>query len=173
MTYTVRPDTKDYDSYYGRYISLVQDGDLLRIYADQLDNLTARLTGLSEEVAGFRYEEEKWSVKQVLGHIADTERVFSYRLLCIARGEKAALPTFDQDEYVAQGHFNERSIGDLVAEFSAIRQSSMALLKSLTDVTLHNTGTVKNHPTTALAIVCIIAGHTQHHLNILNDKYHV
>jgi uncharacterized damage-inducible protein DinB len=117
------------------------------------------------------YAEGKWSMKEVLGHIIDTERIFAFRALCIARGESQALPGFDENEYVTNANFNHQSIDDLLLQLMYTRKSTLLLLRSLSEADLSKTGTANGKSVTANAIFWIIAGHLQHHLNVLTTRY--
>jgi hypothetical protein len=152
---------------------MVPDGDLIEICVGQIQSLSAVVSNLSEDQAEFRYAAGKWSVKEVIGHLADTERVCSYRLLCASRGDPTPMPSFDEDAYVIQGAFHKRPVLGVLDEWCTVRESTISLLKSLTPASLQNVGSFRNRPTTALAIACIIAGHLNHHMNILHERYQV
>lgn len=128
-----RPEIDEYSAYYERYITLVPDGDLVRILKDQQTKTTELLERVSEEEGGYRYAPKKWSLKEVIGHITDTERIMSYRLLRIARGDSTPLVSFDQDLYVASANFDNLIINHHLAEFQAVRQSTLTLLAGLSD----------------------------------------
>jgi len=161
----------EYAPYYQTYINLVPDGDILKILEEQLSETTSLLVGISDEQALFRYAPGKWSVKEVLGHIADTERIMSYRLLSIARGETAALPGYDDMLYVQNAKFESQSMDELLQNFSAIRKSTIHLLKSLSQEALLRRGNANGFEVSARAIAFIIAGHERHHRNIVRDRY--
>ncbi len=124
-----------------------------------------------EKNASFRYAEEKWSVKEVLGHIVDAERVFSYRALCIARGEKQSLPSFDENEYVQQANFDKRTLRNLLDEYDSVRLATVALFKSFSEEILMRKGIANGESITVQALLYIIAGHEIHHRRILDEKY--
>ena len=109
----MRPEPGDYAPYYERYIKLVEGDDILKILNEQSKKTQEVLNSFSEHKGNFRYAEGKWTVKEVVGHLLDTERVFAYRALCIARGEKKSLPGFEQDDYVKDGNFNRRELFEL------------------------------------------------------------
>jgi uncharacterized damage-inducible protein DinB len=166
-----RPQQGDYALVYENYISLVPSGDFLQILDDQRRELTGLLSELSDEQAEFRYAPGKWSIKEVLGHIIDAERIFAYRLLRIARGDQTPLPGFEQDGFIKHGNFSERKLEDLLHEFSAVRESTICLVRSLDDVAWRRRGTASQKDVSVLALAFIIAGHDRHHRMILEKHY--
>ena len=121
--------------------------------------------------ADYRYAEGKWSVKEVLGHMLDAERIFAYRALCIARGEQQSLPAFEEDEYVKNGFFSERSLDSLLVEFMYLRKSTVHLLSGLNEEALQRTGTANKLQVKAISVFWIMAGHVQHHLQVIRERY--
>ncbi len=119
----------------------------------------------------YRYAEGKWTVKEVLGHICDTERILGYRALCIARGEQKELPGFDENHYVSNGYFNKRSLYDLAHEFSIVRESNIALFKSFDENILDKKGTANKNIMSVRSILFMIAGHEKHHINVIKERY--
>lgn len=168
MQITARPP---HDSAIGPYLKHLPEGDLIEIFEQQMTKLMALIGRLSDREAEFRYEVGKWSIKEVLGHLSDCERVFSYRLLVTARSDSTPMASFEQDDYVLSGGFDSRTIRDLLEEWVSVRKSTLSLLRSLTATSLNNGGTLWNVPTTALTVACITAGHTNHHIEILEDRY--
>lgn len=166
-----RPQTGDYAAYYGKYIALVPGGDFLETLASQLRDTSALLSPLADSEGDFRYAPGKWSIKETLGHVNDAERIFSYRMLRIARGDQAPLPGFEQDDYVKTGNFSARRLSDLLAEFTSIRQATIALVRSLDTAAWLRRGVASQNEVTALALAFIIAGHERHHWLILRDRY--
>ena len=166
-----RPQKTDYAGFFEKYVALVPGGDFLEILEEQHAGLLHMLSPLSDRQADFRYESGKWSIKEVLGHLSDAERIFSYRLLRIARGDQTPLPAFEQDDYMAPGNFPARQLADLLDESSAVRRASIALIRSLDDKAWLRRGTVSGKEITALALAFIIAGHQRHHRNILEERY--
>src|SRR6516165_7480559 len=166
-----RPYAGDYALSYGKYIALVPGGDFLEILASQLQDTRALLSPLNDAQGDFRYAPGKWSVKETLGHINDAERIFSYRMLRIARGDQAPLPGFEQDDYVKTGNFSARRLSDLLAEFTSIRPATIALMRSLGTAAWLRRGVASQNEVTALALAFIIAGHERHHWLILRDRY--
>lgn len=165
------PQQNEYNPYYEKYISLIPDGDILVFLKNQHEELQALLRDVTNEKGEYRYAPGKWSLKEVLGHMADTERVMSYRLLAISRGETAAFPSFDQDEYVENANFNELQLSDILSDLALVRQSTCSLIASLSIDAQKRSGSVANYPTTARALAYIIAGHELHHLAIIKEKY--
>jgi uncharacterized damage-inducible protein DinB len=166
-----RPQTGDYAPYYASYIALVPEGDLLGMLENSIPEWGALLGGLTEAQANFRYEPSKWSVKESIGHVADTERIFAYRVLRIARGDQTPLPGFEQDDYVREGNFSERTLADLLEEFSAVRRATLTLLRSLPDKAWLRRGIANQKEVTVTAIAFIISGHERHHRAILEQRY--
>jgi uncharacterized damage-inducible protein DinB len=166
-----RPQKGDYADYFGKYIDLVPSGDFLELLQKQKQDLLQLLSILSEEQADFRYALGKWSIKEVVGHINDTERIFTYRLMRIARGDQTALPSFEQDPYIKAGNFSARTLKDLLDEFSAIREASIALVRSLDDAAWQRRGISSQKEITTTALAFIIAGHVRHHEIQLQDRY--
>jgi len=166
-----RPHAGDYALAYGKYIALVPGGDFLEILDSQLRDTSALLSPLTDAQGDFRYAPGKWSVKETLGHINDAERIFSYRMLRIARGDKAPMAAFEQDDYVKTGKFEARKLPDLLEEFNSIRQATIALVRSLDTEAWLRRGVANQKEVTALALAFIIAGHERHHSMILRDRY--
>jgi uncharacterized damage-inducible protein DinB len=167
-----KPEPGDYVPFYDTYIRLVpEESDLLAVYAAQEADVVAFFRELTEEQAAHRYANGKWSLKQVLGHVTDTERIMMYRLLCIARGDTTPLPGFDENTYVSGASFDDRTVVDLLGEFQAVRQATTALLRSLTTLQLQLAGTVNSNRATAAALVYMVAGHGVHHMNIVRERY--
>jgi len=167
----VRPQSDEYAISFKKYVDAVPDGELVAILESQLKDWQRLLTPLREEAGDFRYAPGKWTIKEVLGHVTDAERIFSYRLLRIARGDKTPLPGFEQDDYIKTAKSSSRRLKDLREEFEAVRRSSLALLVSLDDEALKRTGTASGNLVSARAMVFVIAGHDGHHLQILREKY--
>ncbi|HKN25277.1 MAG TPA: DinB family protein [Candidatus Acidoferrum sp.] len=166
-----RPQQGDYALYYENYVALVPSGDFLEILQNQRRELIEMLSPLSEEQAEFRYASGKWSIKEVIGHITDAERIFSYRLLRIARGDQTPLASFEQDGYIANGNFSARKLSDLLEEFSAVREATICLTRSLDHDAWLRRGTASQKEVSALALAFIIAGHERHHRLILEKRY--
>lgn len=166
-----RPDPSEYAPYFGRYISLVPDGAIVEILQHQTDEYAAIYRVISETKAAHRYAPDKWSIKQVLGHLCDAERMFAFRGLAASRAEKKMLPGFEQDDYVAAGSFDDRSWTDLVDEFASVRAASIALYRGMSDEMLTRRGHANNAEVSARACGFMIAGHERHHMNLLKERY--
>ena len=166
-----RPQPDEYAAYYLRYIEQVPDGDLLDLLRRQIEDTTALLAGVSERDAEFRYAEGKWSIRDVVGHLADVERIFVYRALCFARGERGMLPGFEENDYVDRAKFGERPLPGLVAEFQAVRAATVAFFAGLDAEELRRAGTANGKPFTVRSLAWIVAGHERHHAKILAERY--
>ncbi|HEU5217079.1 MAG TPA: DinB family protein [Gemmatimonadales bacterium] len=166
-----RPSATEFAAYYGRYIGTVPDGDLLRMLEEQGEQTTALLSGVPESRGGFAYGAGKWTLKEVLGHIADAERVFAYRALRIARGDQTPLPGFDQEPWVPQSGANARTLADLLGELRVVRAATLALLRHLPPEAVGRMGTASDQPVSVRALAWIIAGHERHHLAIVRERY--
>ncbi|UCG51812.1 MAG: DinB family protein [Candidatus Latescibacterota bacterium] len=166
-----RPGPDEYAPYFERYIKRVPDGDILDILAGQIERVYEFLGGIDEESAAHRYGPDKWSIKQVVGHIVDCERVFSYRALRFARDDKTPLPGFDQDEFVTRGHFDQRSLDDISNELRAVRLATLALFRSFEPEILLRRGTASGFEFTVRSIPYLVAGHELHHLDVIQDRY--
>jgi DinB superfamily len=161
----------EYAPYYERYVSLVAEGDLAATLERQLADTLGLLRGLNEEQGNHRYAPDKWSVKQVVGHMIDTERIFAYRALCIGRNDKTALPGFEQDDYVAGAQFDSLPLAHLVDEFAAVRQSNLRLFRGFSDEAWLRSGVASGNPLSTRAAVSIIAGHELYHVAVLKQRY--
>ena len=164
-----RPERTEYADFYANYVSLVPDGSVEEFLLKQWDELVAFLQTLSEEDASKPYAPGKWTTKQVLGHLCDTERVMSYRMMRFARGDKKELQGFEQDDYVTAGGFNSRVRQDLMVEFKNIRGATIALVGSIGPEAEVRTGAANGNPVSVRALAYIIAGHAQRHLNLLKE----
>jgi hypothetical protein len=166
-----RPEENEYPTYYESYLKLVPERNLLEILEHQLTNAVTLFSGLREEQGNIAYASGKWTVKEVVGHVMDTERIMSYRLLRIARGDKTPLAGFSEEDYAIEGSFSERPLSELVEEFQAVRKSTLSLLRGIPEHAWLRSGTANELPITARAIAYIIAGHGIHHTNIIKEKY--
>jgi uncharacterized damage-inducible protein DinB len=170
-TFRERPASTEYDPYYSRYIEQVPEGDVLGTLGWQMGDTLAFIRGLPEAAGDSRYAPGKWSVKEVLGHIADTERIFAYRALRIARGDTTPLPGYEQDDYVRAAHFDRRPLAALASEFESVRNATLSLFRSLDAAALLRRGVANEVEVTPRALAYIIAGHERHHLEILRTRY--
>ena len=166
-----RPKQNEYAPYYDTYIKKLDGNDIIKILSDQLKRTTNLLNSISEEKGNYSYADGKWSIKEMVGHLIDGERVFSYRALCIARGEQQPLPGFEQDDYVKIAQFDKRKLTSLVDEYKFTREADIALFKTFDEESKSRWGTASNNKVTVRALMFIIAGHEEHHINILKTKY--
>ena len=166
-----KPDETEYLPYYGKYISLVPDGDVVAALTAQLDETLALLRSITESEAGFRYAPDKWSIKELLGHVIDTERIFAYRALRFARNDKTALSGYEQDDYIRNASFDDCALADLASEFEHVRQSNIFLFKHLNYEAWTRRGLANENEVSVRALAYIIAGHELHHCEILRSKY--
>jgi DinB superfamily len=165
------PAPGEYAPYYSRYIDPVRDEDVLAALK-KLGKTTAQLlAGISEGRAMFRYAPGKWSIKEIVGHLTDAERVFSYRAVCIARGETAPLPGFDENAYVDQASFDSHTLVELASDLAATRSATVGLFERLNAAELARVGTANGKPISVRALAFIILGHERHHLRVLNERY--
>jgi hypothetical protein len=165
-----RPDKTEYAPYYERYVSLVT-GDVADVLGSQTTRLQDMITGMPEEKGEFRYADGKWSVKELLSHLIDGERMFAYRVLRISRGDETPIEGFEQDGYIENAHSNQRSFAEILEEFSLLRRANMILFKNLTDEDWSRLGTASDAKVSVRALAYIMAGHIEHHLGILKERY--
>jgi len=168
-----RPDPSEYVPYQKMYIELVQGDDIIRILSAQIDSTLWYLRSLSDVQGDFRYAPDKWNVKEVVGHLIDTERVFAYRALSISRLDQAALPGFEQDDWVHAAGSTKLPLAELASEFECVRRSNIYFFQHLSADAWMRRGVAAGHEFTVRAIAFIIAGHERHHLQILQTKYAV
>lgn len=165
-----RPDSTEYAEFYKNYIAGVPDGDVLTFLAKQPGDYRQLLKGMSEEAAQTEPAPGKWSVKQVLGHICDTERVLSYRALRFSRGDETELPGFEQDDYVREANSNARNLGELLDDFESVRTATVSLFRSLPPGAEMRRGKANKNPMTVRALAYIVAGHANHHYGLLKQQ---
>lgn len=166
-----RPAPGDYPGFYASYVETLADGDVVRMLEEQADDLLELLRALGEDGAGTRYASGKWSVKEVVGHVADAERVFAYRALRFARADATPLPGFDENAYVAAAGFDRRTVADLAEEFADVRRATVKFFCSLDAEALARSGTANGARVTVGALAWIIAGHERHHVRLLRERY--
>ena len=166
-----RPQPEEFAPYYSTYISKVGEGDVVQTLDAQVAEYRRALGGLDEARALFRYSPGKWTVKEVVGHVIDSERVFAYRALRFARADETPLPGFDENHFVSNAAFNSRSLDGLLSEFESVRRGNISLFRSFTPEVAARRGTANSLPISVRAIVYITAGHAAHHLGILREKY--
>jgi uncharacterized damage-inducible protein DinB len=158
--------------FYQRYINLVpDDGNLLIHLEDIFSETEEMIETLTEEQLTYRYEPDKWTIKDILVHLCDAERIFIYRALRFSRGDQTPLPGFEEGDYAIYARANERKIEDIIREFSLVRESSIAFIESLDDDALNRIGNSNKYPVSVLLLVNLIYGHHKHHINILRERY--
>ncbi len=166
-----RPQTNEAASYYFKYIDLITSDDIVPAMENQMGEMLQFLSGISEEQSLHAYEPGKWTIREVLNHVNDGERVFAGRAFWFARGFTEALPSFDQDIAVEMAHANNMSWAELVEEFKIVRLGTIALLKTLPAEAWERTGVASDNPVSVRALAYIIAGHVTHHINVLRERY--
>lgn len=166
-----RPDAGEYLDYYGKYVKLVRDGDIVSTLAAQLPETVAFLSEIGEERAGDRYAPGKWSIRQVVGHLCDVERVMCYRALTFARADETGLPGFEEDDWARNAGSDERTLASLIDEFKAVRAATLAQFNGFSADAWLRSGKANNAVVTVRALAWIIAGHDLHHCNVLREKY--
>lgn len=166
-----RPDPKEYAEYYHTYISKVPEGDILDILGKQNEKSLQILGEINEKKAEHRYVPGKWSIKEMIGHVVDAERVFAYRTMCFARNDPGPFPSMEQNGYVDSGNFGARRLSEIAEEFHLVRQSNISLFQSFDEKTLLRKGVASGFEFTVRALVYIIAGHESHHVGILKERY--
>ena len=166
-----RPDASDYPPAHASYIALVSEEDILEAMEKQSSQTQKLLATLDESRAGFRYGEGKWSIKEVIGHIADAERIMGYRALAIARGDTQPLPGFEEDDYVRNAGFDSWRLGDLAEEYALVRRANIVFFRNLQDEAWDRRGTANGESVSVRALAYGIVGHERHHLNVLRERY--
>jgi len=166
-----RPSDSEYDRYYRPIIGLVPDQPVLAVLDEQRYEIMGFLGSLDKATADYRYGSEKWSVKEVVGHVIDTERIFGARALCFARGEKKPLPPFEQDDYVRSAGFDRRSLASLSDEFEAVRRATETLFEGFDESQWNREGVANEVRMTVRAVAYIVAGHAAHHMSVIRERY--
>ena len=166
-----KPSESEYAPFYAGYIAKIQGEDVLEILERQSSELRRLAASVTPEREVFRYAPGKWSMREVFGHLTDGERIFGYRAFRIGRGDQTPLPGFDENEYVAASGYHDQDLPSLVEEFSLVRAGNLAILRNLAGDAWARVGTANNYPVSVRALAYIMAGHVQHHLEILNEKY--
>ena len=166
-----RPSAAEFASFYAGYVSLVPEADIMSVLEGQADEVRLQTRAFIPKREEFRYAPGKWSVREVLGHMTDAERVFGFRAFCFSRGDENALPAFEQDDYVARAGFDRCSLADLVQDFSQLREMNLTVLRRLDDAAWRRMGTASGKPVSVRALAYIMAGHVRHHLHVLSTRY--
>jgi hypothetical protein len=171
METAVRPAADEYAPYYGSYVRLVPDGPIVETLRNQISETMATLNALPEAKGDHRYQPDKWSIKEVLGHVIDGERIFSYRALRFARRDETPLPGFEQNLYVPAAAFGRRTLRSLLDEFGAVREATVHLYRHLDEEALSRSGIASENRMSVRALAWVIAGHERHHLRVLRERY--
>jgi uncharacterized damage-inducible protein DinB len=170
-TKMAKPNSDEYAPYYEKYVGLIPAGDIIGTLNQQLEATSALLGTIAEAQADSRYAPGKWSIKELVGHMIDTERIFAYRAMRFARNDQAALLGFEQDDYVLNGDFAARALADLAAEFEHLRRSNIYFFQGLSEAAWARRGTASDAEVSVRALAHIIAGHEVHHVEILKSRY--
>jgi hypothetical protein len=166
-----RPDPGEYNPYYQKYISLVPGENIVATLSGQIEDTLVLLRGISESNGELRYAPDKWSIKEVIGHLIDAERIFTYRALRMARNDRTPLPGFEENDYVINGDFGGSRLADLADEFHTVRKSSVYFFKHLSEEAWTRRGVANNDEISVRAIAYVVAGHELHHLGIIRTRY--
>ncbi len=166
------PSTDEYAEFYAGYIQrATARGDVLAALPKQIDEIRSALGGLTDEQGLFRDAPKEWSIKEVMGHLNDVERVFSYRLLRVSRNDATPLPGFEQDDYVREAGFDKHPLQDLIQEFEYLRRANILAIQNLTSESALRVGTASGKAVSARALIYMLVGHVDHHMESLNEKY--
>jgi len=166
-----KPTTREASAFYFRYINQVQGENFMQTLMENAEKAPVFLNKLTLSQWKYQYAPDKWTIKEVILHVIDSERIFAYRALRIARGDQTPLPGFEQDDYVPLSNANERSPESIISEYKAVRNATLAMFKNFDEGMLQRMGTASDSPVSVLALGFIIAGHEQHHANILSERY--
>ena len=166
-----RPEPGEYAPFYARYVALVPTGDVRDLLRDQRETFRHLPAAVRPERETFAYAAGKWTVRQVVSHLADAERVFGHRAYCISRGEQASLPGFDENEYVRASGADRRPLAVLADELALLREVNLRLLSALDDAAWGRVGVANGNPVSVRALAFVLVGHAEHHLEILRTRY--
>jgi hypothetical protein len=168
-----RPAADEFAPFFAGYVSLVPEIEVLPVLAAQTAEIRRLAASIPADREQFRYAAGKWSIREMLGHIGDGERVFGYRAFCISRGEQASLPGFDENDYIAEAAYDAHPVAQLVEDFAGLRASNLAVLDRLSPERWSNAGVANGNRISLRALAYIMAGHVRHHLGILRTRYAV
>ncbi|HCK66985.1 MAG TPA: DNA damage-inducible protein DinB [Anaerolineae bacterium] len=172
MTKITPPTLEEFNPFYAGYIEFAtKRGDVFAVMSQQLDEMKSALGKLSDKQARFRNGPEEWSIKEIISHLTDGERVFSYRILRISRNDKTALPGFEQNDYVKESGADELPLEDLLNEFEFLRRANILAVKGMSEEMTQRIGTASNSPISVRALIYILVGHVEHHMASLHEKY--
>jgi hypothetical protein len=167
----MRPKKSEYGDYFDRYIALVEETEILPVLEQQVILMRNLQNAISSEKELFAYGPGKWSIREVIGHLGDVERVFGYRAFCISRGDTSHFPSYDENSYVANAPFRSIPVAKLIADFCTVREGNLFFLKQLEEAQWQLLGTASDVPFTPRALAYVLGGHVRHHLKILKDRY--
>lgn len=167
----MRPEENDYAPYYKQYVDLIEGEDILLVLDKQLYSCIEFFKGIPEEKQNFSYAPGKWTIKELISHLNDVERIYGYRALRVSRNDKTPLAGYDQDLYVKDEYIKNRSYEELLSEWELLRKANTALFKSFSEEMLTRRGTANNYEITTLAILFALTGHLEHHLRVIKDRY--
>ncbi len=166
-----RPLSTEHPPYYQKYIDLVKNDNVLKALDEQIIKIQETISRIPVEKEDYAYADGKWTVKEVLGHIIDTERIMAYRALRFARKDKTPLSGFDQNTYIANANFNKQTLYNLAHEFAVVREANLSLFKNFDESNLDETGVANGTETSVRAVLFMIVGHATHHINVIKEKY--
>jgi DinB superfamily len=167
----MRPEKSEYAPYYEGYVSSIKESEVVAVLRGQIDEIESTAKNIPESIGDYAYETGKWTIKQLLGHLIDGERVFAYRALRFSRRDNAPLEGFDQDPYVLNGNFESRTVADLVEELILLRKANCIFFGALPTDAWDIVGVASNAEVSVRGIAYIMAGHVRHHLTVLNTRY--
>ena len=165
-----RPQADEYAAFYKKYIDTVNDNVIAEL-EHQANSFPAFLKGIKSDKASYAYAEGKWTIKELVGHVIDTERIMTYRMLTVGRNDNTALPGFEENDYVVNAHFADRTLVSLAEEFAILRKANMYLVKSFNEEEVNRRSTANGSPISVLALMYILAGHLNHHRKIIEERY--
>jgi len=171
MKVITAPPAGTYSEYQKRYVDLLEGKNALTVLESQVLDFKVLLSEVAFEKEDYAYADGKWTIKQVVGHMIDAERILAYRALCIARGEKANIPGFEEDDYVANASFNNLTLTELAREFGVVREATLLLYKHMSEAEVDRMGSANGNPITPRALAFFIAGHHIHHEKVLRERY--
>ena len=160
-----------HDAYWNHYIDLAPDDDVVRALEQQGSEFAALLSGISEERSNYRYAPDKWSIRELAVHVADTERIFGYRSLSIARGDTRSLLGFDEKLFATNADADARPFRDIVEEFAAVRRATVAMFRGFSDAAWERVGTANGSRINVASLAHVTLGHARHHANVLRERY--
>jgi len=166
-----KPAPTEHAPEFSKYVTLVAEGDIIQTLEQQIENSLSLLRTIPSDKANFRYAPDKWSVKELLGHVIDSERIFSYRALRFARNDQTPLPGYEQDDYVRDADFDSRNLADMSEEFATVRRATIQLFRPLNETEWLRHGKANENDVSVRALAYIIAGHELHHMGVLRSRY--